>query len=87
MEPVYIDLHIHTSENPERLNAAYDVAILHEKVQECAMGSPCLISLTDHNTINKVAYLNATSLFPAERVKRYPRASTRYRRSGVLDLF
>ena len=64
MEPVYIDLHIHTSENPDRLNAAYDVAMLHEKVQECAMESPCLISLTDHNTINKVAYLHATSLFP-----------------------
>lgn len=64
MEPVYIDLHIHTSENPDQLNAAYDVATLHEKVQECAMGSPCLISLTDHNTINKGAYLHAMSLFP-----------------------
>ncbi|HOU25234.1 MAG TPA: ATPase, partial [Anaerolineae bacterium] len=28
------------------------------------MGSPYLISLTDHNTINKVAYLHAASLFP-----------------------
>ncbi|WP_319406223.1 hypothetical protein [uncultured Desulfosarcina sp.] len=64
MEPIYIDLHIHTSENPDTLNAAYDVSTLHEKVHECAMGSPCLISLTDHNTINKVAYLHATSLFP-----------------------
>jgi molybdopterin/thiamine biosynthesis adenylyltransferase len=64
LEPIYIDLHIHTSENPDKLNAAYDVSTLHEKVQECAVGSPCLISLTDHNTINKAAYLHAMSLFP-----------------------
>ena len=64
MKPVYIDLHIHTSENPDQLDPAYNIAKLHEKVQECAMGSPCLIALTDHNTINKAAYLNATSLFP-----------------------
>ncbi|APG23972.1 PHP domain-containing protein [Syntrophotalea acetylenica] len=64
MEPVYLDLHIHTSKDPDQLNAEYDIATLQKKVQECAMGSPCLISLTDHNTINKVAYLNAASLFP-----------------------
>lgn len=64
MEPVYLDLHIHTSENPDQLDAAYDVATLHEKIQACAMGSPCLISLTDHNTINKTVYLHAASLFP-----------------------
>lgn len=64
MEPIYIDLHIHTSKNPDQLDAAYDVATLHEKVQSCAMGSPYLISLTDHNTINKSAYLQAASLFP-----------------------
>lgn len=62
LEPVYIDLHIHTSKNPDQLDAAYDVATLHEKVRACAMGSPHLISLTDHNTINKVAYLHAASL-------------------------
>jgi len=54
LEPVYIDLHIHTSKDPDQLNAAYDIATLQEKVQDCAMGAPCLISLTDHNTINKV---------------------------------
>ena len=64
LEPVYIDLHIHTSKNPDQLDAAYDVATLHEKVRACAMGSPYLISLTDHNTINKAAYLHAASLFP-----------------------
>jgi hypothetical protein len=64
LKPVYLDLHIHTSKDPDKLDAAYDVATLHEKVQECALGSPSLISLTDHNTINKVAYLNAATLFP-----------------------
>lgn len=64
LEPVYLDLHIHTSKDPDQLNAAYDIATLQEKVQECAMGAPYLISLTDHNTINKVAYLDAASLFP-----------------------
>lgn len=64
MEPVYLDLHIHTSKSPDQLDATYDVVTLHEKVRACAMGSPYLISLTDHNTINKAAYLNAASLFP-----------------------
>lgn len=64
MEPVYLDLHIHTSEDPDQLDASYDIATLHEKVRAYAMGSPYLISLTDHNTINKVAYLHAATLFP-----------------------
>lgn len=64
MEPVYLDLHIHTSNNPDQLDPSYDVVTLHERIRACAAGSPYLISLTDHNTINKAAYLNATSLFP-----------------------
>lgn len=64
MEPVYLDLHVHTSNDPDHLNAAYDVAGLHDKIAASAEGSPYLISLTDHNTINKVAYLSAATLFP-----------------------
>jgi hypothetical protein len=64
LKPVYLDLHIHTSDNPDLLDAAYDVATLNEKVRACAMGLPYLVSLTDHNTINRAAYLNAASLFP-----------------------
>lgn len=64
MKPVYVDLHIHTSKHPDRLDPAYDVATLHDKIRACAAGSAYLISLTDHNTINKAAYLNAASLFP-----------------------
>ncbi len=63
MEPVYIDLHIHTSENPSDLNEAYDLALLKSKVDEIAGESPCLISLTDHNTINTPIYLKAASFF------------------------
>lgn len=64
MEPVYLDLHIHTSKNPDQLDPSYDVATLHEKIRGCAAGAPYLISLTDHNTMNKAAYLNAMSFFP-----------------------
>lgn len=64
MKPVYIDLHIHTSRDPDKLNPSYDVATLHDKIRACAAGSPYLISLTDHNTMNKAAYLNAMPLFP-----------------------
>ncbi len=64
MKPVYLDLHIHTSKHPDKLDPAYDVATLHDKIRACAAGSAYLISLTDHNTINKAAYLNAASLFP-----------------------
>ncbi len=59
MEPVFIDLHIHTSDNPDELNDSYDLDLLKKKIEEFAEGSPYLISLTDHNTINKPIYLRA----------------------------
>lgn len=59
MEPVYVDVHIHTSENPDSLNQNYDIDTLFEKVRAQAQGQHGLISLTDHNTINKKAYLDA----------------------------
>jgi hypothetical protein len=64
VKPVYLDLHIHTSKDPNQLDPSYDVATLHDKIQACAAGSPYLISLTDHNTINKAVYINAMTLFP-----------------------
>ena len=63
VEPVYLDLHIHTSDNPDVLNAGYDVTALHERVTSEAQGSPALISLTDHNAINKRAYLASAKVF------------------------
>jgi len=59
MNPVYIDVHIHTSENPDNLNQTYDVDTLFAKVRKQAQGMHALLSLTDHNVINKMAYLNA----------------------------
>ncbi len=59
MEPVYLDVHIHTSENPDSLNQNYDIDTLFSKVREHAQGQHALISLTDHNTINRKAYLDA----------------------------
>lgn len=59
MEPVYIDLHIHTSENPANLVVNYDIDLLISKIRSISNNSEFLISLTDHNTINKDAYLSA----------------------------
>ena len=63
MEPVFIDLHIHTSDNPENLNNSYDLDLLKAKIEEVANESAYLISLTDHNTINKPVYLKAAQKF------------------------
>lgn len=64
MEPIYIDIHIHTSENPDSLNTNYDVTTLFSKVNDVGRGAMCLISLTDHNTINKDAYKKALAALP-----------------------
>lgn len=57
MRPVYIDIHIHTSENPDVLNSSYDTRALLSGIERMADGCDALISLTDHNTLNKAAYL------------------------------
>lgn len=57
MEATYVDLHIHTSENADKLNKNYNIETLLSKITENSKGHKCLISLTDHNTINKEAYL------------------------------
>lgn len=59
MEPVYIDIHIHTSSNPDNLNVDYDVESLFSKVRSKAQGQSILLSFTDHNVINKKAYITA----------------------------
>ncbi len=57
MNPIFLDIHIHTSENPNNINMGYDVKTLLSKIKEVSQGANFLISLTDHNVINKVAYL------------------------------
>lgn len=61
MIPVYVDIHIHTSENPNSLNKDYDVATLLKNVKSVG-GDNFLIALSDHNTINKDAYLQLLEL-------------------------
>lgn len=57
MEAIYVDLHIHTSENADNLNKNYNKDELIKNINKKAKGRQALISLTDHNTINKDAYL------------------------------
>lgn len=59
MQPIYIDLHIHTSEDANHLNENYDIAELVGQIKKLNGDSPFMISLTDHNTINKSVYLKA----------------------------
>jgi hypothetical protein len=59
MEPVFLDLHIHTSENPNNLDPNYAIETLIGKIKQVSEDSDFLISFTDHNTINKNVYLKA----------------------------
>ncbi|MEE4190244.1 MAG: hypothetical protein V2I66_01620 [Halieaceae bacterium] len=63
MEPVFLDFHIHTSENPENLNENYDVAALKRGIDRICNGADCLVSISDHNVINKSAYMAAKAHF------------------------
>ncbi len=62
MKPIYTDLHIHTSDNPDRPNESYDLDLLVKKILEFSNNSEFLISLTDHNFINTKVYLKAKEL-------------------------
>jgi len=44
MLPVYVDVHIHTSMNPDSLNTDYDTVLLIKKVKEKARSDNFLIS-------------------------------------------
>ncbi len=59
MEPVFIDFHIHTSSNFESPNENYNLAALKAGIEKIAGDQPYLISLTDHNFINRKVYLEA----------------------------
>lgn len=63
MEAIFLDLHIHTSSNPNNLNPNYDLELLKSKIDSFTGNSKYLISLTDHNTINTPVYLRAQGVF------------------------
>lgn len=58
MKITFVDIHIHTSENPNELPADYNIQELLKNMRVIAEEYPILLSLTDHNTINKDAYLH-----------------------------
>jgi hypothetical protein len=62
MEPVYIDIHIHTSDDPNNLDPDYNIELLVQKINEFTGGSKLLLALSDHNTVNKSVYLKANEL-------------------------
>ena len=62
MQPIYVDLHIHTYPDANDRTTGYDVATLVRKIKEYNGDEPFLISFTDHNTINKDAYLDAKAV-------------------------
>ena len=62
MNPIYLDTHIHTSENPNEVNNDYDIELLVKKIHDFNGNSDFLISLTDHNMVNKNAYQKAVAL-------------------------
>lgn len=80
MEAVYVDIHIHTTEDPNNMPCSYDVKALVENVRTLSRENPVLLSLTDHNTINKKAYLDlkkeevSVVLGVELHIKKYPDA-------------
>ena len=80
MEAVYVDIHIHTTEDPNNMSCSYDVKALVENVKTLSKENPVLVSLTDHNTINKKAYLDlkkeevSVVLGVELHIKKYPDA-------------
>lgn len=58
MTSAFVDIHIHTSDNPNKPKDNYEVDVLVEKVKKIAKGHPIILSLTDHNMLNKKAYLD-----------------------------
>lgn len=59
-EPVYTDLHIHTSEKPDEIKNGvdYDINELIKNINNLSGEHKKLISFTDHNVVNKDVYLN-----------------------------
>ena len=63
MNPIYLDLHIHTSDDPDSPNTNYNLNDLKTGVEKFAGVENCLISITDHNFINETVYIKAVSVF------------------------
>ena len=53
--------YIHTSDNADAINEQYNSSLLDQKVKEFSNADSILLSLTDHNTINKSIIINQSS--------------------------
>lgn len=62
VSPVFLDFHIHTSQNPTKANEDYDLESLKKNIEAIAADSDYLVSLTDHNFVNKKIYLEASKI-------------------------
>lgn len=58
MKPILVDIHIHISENPNSLPSDYDVKELIKNIRKLSGEHDVLLSLSDHNIINKNAYMS-----------------------------
>jgi hypothetical protein len=63
MNPIYLDVHIHTSDDPDSPNTNYNLSKLKIGVEKYANEQNCLLSITDHNFINEPVYLKAVNCF------------------------
>ena len=52
MKPIYIDIHIHTSEDANNINATYNCDVLMENVRKIAGDAEVVLSLTDLSLIH-----------------------------------
>ena len=73
MQPVYIDLHIHTYPDANNRTTDYDIVTLVRKIKEYNGDEPFLISFTDHNTINRDVYLAAKAVGVNRTAHKEPR--------------
>ena len=62
LQPYYCDMHIHTYPDANRRGSGYNCGALLTNVRRDAGGHRIVISLTDHNTINKEAYKELAEL-------------------------
>ena len=61
MQPVYVDIHIHTSEDPQNVNDNYDIKTLIGKISEKSLEKPVLISLSDLNILVRRSRLSGVA--------------------------
>ena len=84
MKVIYVDIHIHTSQNPNNLSSDDNISRLLCNARNFLEYNLVLLSLTNHNTINKSVYLklinqNISVVLVVEfHIEQYPDAPPYY---------